>query len=311
MTIDTQEETIIELQEKVLNLKKRQRSVNQSRSWQSTKSWTSIKNYTWRESFTLFNNDHHKSFKFLNSSVFIDEDESTWDSWRVKMNDKLQTNVNHFDNENICIVYVISRLENDAAEHIFTWRWHDALHSYISINELFEHLKEIYNELNRNRKCHREYNALRQADKSFNVFYFDFMKLFNYLNYDNCILMNDLQNKINNRLQNALSVCSKNFTSLIRLRIFLQSVNNKQRVNYQLRSKHHTVIVTVIIKVMIVSDKRTATSLSVTTSIIDYIKSIIFFTSESARSFIICYTCKISSHLLKNCSQNKINTSAS
>ncbi len=35
------------------------------------------------------------------------------------MNDKLQTNVNHFDNKNIYIVYVISKLEDDAAEHIF------------------------------------------------------------------------------------------------------------------------------------------------------------------------------------------------
>ncbi len=258
----------------------------------------SIKNHTWRKSFTLFNNDHHKSFKFLNSSVFIDEDKSTWNSWRIKMNDKLQTNVNHFNNENICIVYVIFRLEDDAAEHIFAQRWHDALHSYILINKLFEHLKEIYDKLNRNWKCCCKYNALRQADKSFNIFYFNFMKLFSYLDYDNCTLMNDLQNKINNRLQNALSICSKNFTSLTRLRIFLQSVNNKQRVNYQLRSERRTVI----IKVMIISDKCTATSLSVTTLIIDYVKSIIFSISESARSFIICYTCKILSHLSKNCS---------
>jgi len=85
MTIDTQEETIIELREKVLSLKKKQRSANQSRSRQSTESRVStkslprqsIENHTRRESFTLFNNDHHKSFKFLNSSVFIDEDEST------------------------------------------------------------------------------------------------------------------------------------------------------------------------------------------------------------------------------------------
>jgi len=116
---------------------------------------------------------------------------------------------------------VISRLEDDAAEHIFAQHHHDALHSYISIYELLEHLKEIYNELNKNRKCHHKYNALRQADKSFNVFYFNFMKLFSYLEYDDHTLMNDLQNKINNRLQNTLSVCSKNFTSLTRLRIFL------------------------------------------------------------------------------------------
>ncbi len=315
MIIDTQEETIIKLRKKVLSLKKRQRSVNQLWSHQSTESWVStkslsrqsIKNHIQRDSFTLFNNDHHKSFKFLNLSVFINKDESTWNSWRVKMNDKLQANVDHFDNENICIVYVISRLEDDAAEHIFAWHHHDALHSYISIYELFEHLKEIYDELNKNQKCRHEYNALRQTDKSFNVFYFNFMKLFSYLDYDDCTLMNDLQNKINNRLQNTLSVCSENFTSLTRLRIFLQDVNNKQRVNYQLRSQLRTVI----IKVSVIPDKCAATSLSVTTSIIEYVKSTIFSTSESVRLSIVCYICKISDHLFKNCSQNKINTSAS
>ncbi len=46
------------------------------------------------------------------------------------------------------------------------------------------------------------------------------------------------------------------------------------------------------------------------TSIIDYVKSTFSSISESARSFIICYTCKTSSHLFKNCSQNKIDTSA-
>ncbi len=309
MTINTQEETIIDLWKKVLSLKKKQRSANQSRSRQSMKSLPrqSIENHTQRESFTLFDNDHHKFFKFSNSFIFTDEDESTWDSWRIKMNDKLQTNIDHFNNENICIVYVISRLEDDAAEHIFAWCQHDASHSYISIDELFKHLKEIYDKLNRNRKCRREYNALRQAEKSFNVFYFNFMKLFSYLEYDDRTLMNDLQNKINNRLQNALSVCSENFTSLTRLRIFLQDVNNKQRVNYQLRSQLRTVI----IKVTVVSDKRAATLLSVMTSIIDYVKSIFSSISESARSSIICYTCKISNHLFKNCSQNKINISTS
>jgi len=79
MTIDTQEKTIIELQKKVLSLKKKQRSANQSQSHQSTKSLShqSIKNHTQCKSFTLFNNDHHKSFKFSNSFVFINEDEST------------------------------------------------------------------------------------------------------------------------------------------------------------------------------------------------------------------------------------------
>ncbi len=77
------------------------------------------------------------------------------------MNDKLQTNVNHFDNENICIVYVMSRLKDNVAEYIFVQHHHDALYSYILIYKLFEHLKEIYDELNRNWKCRCKYNALK------------------------------------------------------------------------------------------------------------------------------------------------------
>ncbi len=133
------------------------------------------------------------------------------------------------------------------------------------------------------------------------------MKLFSYLKYNDCILMNDLQNKINNCLQNALSVCSENFTSLTRLRIFLQDVNSKQQVNYQLCSERCTVI----IKVTVVSDK-CITSLSVTTLIINYVKLTIFSIFKSVKSSIICYICKTFDHLFKNYFQlNKINTSAS
>ena len=131
MIIDTLKEINKHYWKKMLNLKNKFKevlhSMNQSQSHQSTESQVSmkslshqsIKNHTRCKSFTLFNNDHHKSFKFSNSSVFINEDESTWNSWRIKINDKLQINVNHFINETICIIYVISRLEDDAAEHIF------------------------------------------------------------------------------------------------------------------------------------------------------------------------------------------------
>ena len=87
MIINTLEETNKRYWEKMLNLKNKLKKVshsaNQSWSHQSTESQVStkslsrqfIENHTRRESFTLFDNDHHKSFKFLNSFIFIDEDE--------------------------------------------------------------------------------------------------------------------------------------------------------------------------------------------------------------------------------------------
>jgi len=120
--------------------------------------------------------------------------------------------------------------------------------------------------------------------------------------------MNDIQNKINNRLQNALSVCLIEFSSLDKLKIFLQDVNNKQRVNYQLRDEQRTV------KSIAASKKRfVSSSTSASASTTSYVQLTTFFTleSEQSRMSIICFNCKASSHLSKNCSQLKISTSTS
>ena len=94
MTINTQEEIIIKLQEKVLSLKKKQHSADQSQSQQSIKSQStmnhlfqqdiklhaSIKNHTQQEmfiKFISFENEDHQFYKFLNSFIFTDEDELT------------------------------------------------------------------------------------------------------------------------------------------------------------------------------------------------------------------------------------------
>lgn len=205
----------------MLILKEKWSQADQSWECQDIESQASIKNWTRQEMFTLFENNHHKFFKFLNSFIFTDEDELTWNSWRIKINNKLQTNVDHFNTKNIHIIYVISRLENNAVEHIFVRYCHEVSYLYTSTDELFKHLKKIYDNINKNWKCCHEYNILRQINKSFNVFYFKFMKLFSYFDYDDCTLMNDFQNKINNHLQNILSICLENFASLTRLKNFL------------------------------------------------------------------------------------------
>ncbi len=132
---------------------------------------------------------------------------------------------------------MIFRLEDDADQQIYAKHHVDAFSFYQSLSELLKHLKEIYEDQNLIRKCHCKYVALKQLNKLFSSFYSEFTRIFSFLNYDDIILMNDIQNKINNRLQNALSVCLIEFSSLNKLKIFLQDVNNKQRVNYQLRDE--------------------------------------------------------------------------
>ncbi len=203
---------------------------------------------------------------------------------------------------------MIFRLEDDADQQIYAKRCVDAFSLYQSLSELLKHLKEIYEDQNLIRKCRCKYVALKQLNKLFSFFYSEFTRIFSFLNYDDIILMNDIQNKINNRLQNALSVCLIEFSSLDKLKIFLQDVNNKQRVNYQLRDEQRTV------KSIAASKKRfvsSSTSASISTT--SYVRLATFFILEPERSrmSIICFNCKVSSHLSKNCSQLKTSTSTS
>ena len=203
---------------------------------------------------------------------------------------------------------MIFKLEDDADQQIYAKHRVDAFSFYQSLSELLKHLKEIYEDQNLIRKCRRKYVALKQLNKFFSSFYSEFTRIFSFLNYDDVTLMNDIQNKINNRLQNALSVCLIEFSSLDKLKIFLQDVNNKQRVNYQLRDEQWTVKSIAASKKCFVSSLTSASIL--TTS---YVRLATFFTLESewSRMSIICFNCKVSSHLSKNCSHLKTSTSTS
>ncbi len=250
---DELEKKINQLQDEWLNFRAKQRQADQSMSCQETQSVehqvnqkeiSSISEVNQRsrslqESFTLFNNenDHYKSIKFLNSSIFINTDESTWKSWIIKISDKLDVNANYYSIEKLHIIYVTFRLDDDADEQIYAKHCINAFSLYLSLTKLLKHLNKIYDNQNRNWKCRCKYNALKQSNKLFNFFYFKFTKIFSFLDYDDWTLMNDLQNKINNHLQNMLSVCLIKFSLLDKLKTFLQRMNNKQWVNYQLHDE--------------------------------------------------------------------------
>ncbi len=262
-----------------------------------------------RESFTLSDNgnDHRKSTKFPDSPIFTGTGESTWKSWTTKISDKLDANADHYPTEKLRIAYVTSRLGGDADEQTYAKRRIDALSPYLSLTKLLEHLNGIYDDQDRNRKCRREYNALKQSNKPFSSFYSEFTKIFSFLGYDDRTLMDDLQNKINNRLQDALSVCLIEFSSLDKLKTFLQRVNNKQRANYQLRGEQWTV------KSIAASEKLfVPSSTPASAPATSYVRPATFSTPEPERPrmSIICFNCKVPNHLSKDCSQLKASTSA-
>ncbi len=195
---DELEKKINQLQDEQLNFRVKQRQADRSMSRQDTQSAEQRVNqkeaYFQQESSTLSDNenenDHHKFIKLSNSLIFIETNDSIWETWNIKIADKLDVNANHYSTEKIHIVYVIFRLEDNADQQIYAKHHVDAFSFYQSLSELLKYLKEIYEDQNLIQKCHHEYVALKQLNKSFSSFYSEFTRIFNFLNYDNITLMN-------------------------------------------------------------------------------------------------------------------------
>ncbi len=260
-----------------------------------------------RESFTLSGNGngHHKSVKLPDPPIFTGTGDPTWETWNTKIADKLDANADHYPTEKIRIAYVVSRLGGDADQQTYAKRRVGAPSPYQSLSELLKHLEGIYGDQDLIRKCRREYVALKQLNKPFSSFYSEFTRISSFLNYDDTTLMDDIQDKINNRLQDALSVCPIEFSSLDKLKTFLQGVDNKQRANYQLRGEQRTV------KPVAAPEKRFVPS-STPASAASYVRPATFSTPEPERPRmpITCFNCKVPGHLSKDCPQLKASTSA-
>ncbi len=121
--------------------------------------------------------------KILDSSLFTDEKDSTWENWYGKIQNKLEINVDLFSNEWVKLSYIHSRLFNDTAEIIQARREHDCVNLYRIVNDLLKKLAQLFNDLNKKVNFRKEYYNLIQRFKKFNEFYTQFQRLSFYLDY--------------------------------------------------------------------------------------------------------------------------------
>ena len=91
-----------------------------------------------------FQSQVNKSSKLPDPPVFTDRKNLTWEVWETKIQDKLEVNADYYPTALSQIAYIASRVEGDAAEHIYGRRQDRAAKPYTSVNKLLKHLAGIY-----------------------------------------------------------------------------------------------------------------------------------------------------------------------
>ena len=138
-----------------------------------------------------------------------------FEDWKLRIQDKLIINKDHYPSDHSQIAYIITRLGGKAIEHTLRKRRASGT-NYHSAEELLNQLSDIYEPTQRviDREDRTTFHALEQGDRPFPEFYSDFMKHAPGYFYDNDEEMVwSLRSKLNYDLQmGLLSINSKEWS---------------------------------------------------------------------------------------------------
>ncbi len=169
--------------------------------------------------------------------MFIDEKNSTWKNWYFDIQEKLAININIFSNELYKLSYINSQLANDVVKITQVRRDFNCDNFYLTVNELLEKLAQSFHDSDKKNNYRREYINLIQESKKFSDFFNQFQRLYIYLKYQKNVLVIDLKNKINSRLQIFWTAQMKSLIKLSDIQNYLIRLNNKHRAVQKIKNK--------------------------------------------------------------------------
>jgi hypothetical protein len=89
-----------------------------------------------------------RSTKLPNPPIFIDSKDLKFSNWLSRIKNKLHVNEDHYLNKLIKLAYVKGRIKGKATMYISLCLYKDALNLYNTMQDLFDYLKSVYEDLN-------------------------------------------------------------------------------------------------------------------------------------------------------------------
>ncbi len=150
-----------------------------------------------------------------------------FDDWKMRIQDKLNHNGDHYPTESFKIAYVIARLGGGASQHVSVRRRY---RSYSTAKELLDHMTDLYEVpftvIRQTQQ--RVYKRMEQGNRPFMEFYRDLMKCAEQINglpnHDIDVDMSDLIYK------SELRWCDKSTATSIKIDMQIENRDPKARL---------------------------------------------------------------------------------
>jgi len=175
--------------------------------------------------------------KILDSLMFINEKNFTWENWSLDIRKKLAINIDIFSNELYKLSYINFQLADDIIKITQVKCDLNCDNFYLTVNELLEKLAQLFHDSDKKDNYRREYINLIQESKKFSDFFNQFQRLYIYLKYQKNVLVIDLKNKINFRLRIFWTAQMKSLIKLSDIWNYLIRLNNEHRAVQNIKNK--------------------------------------------------------------------------
>ena len=122
--------------------------------------------------------DPPRSTKLPNPPIFTDGKDLKFSDWLSRIKNKLRANEDHYPTKSIKLAYVEGRIKGEAATHISPRLRDDAIDPYGTVQDLFDHLKSIFEDPNRVFTAKTDFKKLYiKPSQSFHEFHTKFLQL--------------------------------------------------------------------------------------------------------------------------------------
>jgi hypothetical protein len=153
------------------------------------------------------------SVKLPNSPIFegITKDGITFDNWLVQIKNKLCSNSDIYQTEDLKIIYVSGRIGGYILILISPCLNQDGRYAYETVRELYTHLEELYGDPNKERNTRQAFKELSiKKGQTFQEFYTLFLRHIADGNINPQDLKDDLNDKLTWKLQEAVATYYNN-----------------------------------------------------------------------------------------------------
>jgi hypothetical protein len=125
------------------------------------------------------------------------KDGPTFENWLIQVKNKLRGNADSYPTEDLKIIYAAGRVSGNALALISPRLEATSRHAYDTVDELYEHLYELYGDPNKERNARQAFKHLTmQKGQTFQEFYAMFLR---YV-ADGNVSARDLKDELNDKL---------------------------------------------------------------------------------------------------------------